>query len=132
MSRKNVGALRAVYEEWGEGNFRAGADLYDERVMFIPFSDFPAADHYVGPDGVREFMLAFLSAWTNLSIAADDFIPVGDHVLVSAHWKGVGQESGAATEMRCFDVWTFRGKTVTRVEFFVDRAEALEALGVSE
>jgi hypothetical protein len=35
MSQENVDALRAVYDEWGNGNFRAGVDLYDPEVVFV-------------------------------------------------------------------------------------------------
>ena len=57
MSQENVEAVRAVYEEWAKGNFRAGTDLYDPLVLFIPIPEFPAAEHYLGKDGVRDFML---------------------------------------------------------------------------
>jgi ketosteroid isomerase-like protein len=131
MSQENIDAVRSIYSEWGKGNFRAGVDLYDPLVLFVPFPDFPAAKHYLGRDGVREFMRDFLAAWTNLTMAAEDVIEAGDSVVVTTRWRGVGKGSGAQTEKRVFDVWTFRGRTVTRVEFFLDRAEALEAVGLS-
>lgn len=71
MSQKNVDAVRSIYKEWEKGNFRAGVDLYDPLVLFIPFPDFPAAGHYLGREGVREFMRSFLAAWTNLTMAAE-------------------------------------------------------------
>jgi ketosteroid isomerase-like protein len=132
MSQQNVDAVRAVYEEWAKGNFRAGVNLYDPLVLFIPFADFPAASHYLGTDGVTEFMRAFLAAWTNLTMEAEDVVEAGDSVVVTTRWRGVGRESGARTEKRVFDVWTFRGRAVTRVEFFLDRDEALEAVGLSD
>jgi ketosteroid isomerase-like protein len=132
MSQENVDAVRSIYGEWENGNFRAGVDLYHSLVLFIPFPDFPAAEHYLGREGVREFMRGFLAAWTNLTMAAEDVIEVGDSVVVTTRWRGVGKESGAQTEKRVFDVWTFRGRTVTRVEFFLDRADALAAVGLSE
>ena len=133
MSQENVDAVRAVYEEWGRGNFRAGVDLYDPLCVFIPMVEFPGADHYLGPEGVKQFMLEFLSAWTQLAIAAEDFLEAGDSVVVTAHWTGAGRESGVAlTEYRVFDTWTFRGRSAIRFESFTDRAEALDAVGLSE
>jgi ketosteroid isomerase-like protein len=132
MSQENVDAVRAVYDEWAKGNFRAGVDLYDALVLFIPLEDFPAAGHYLGREGVREFMRGFLAAWTKLTMTAEDLFAVGDSVVVTTRWRGVGKESGAVTEKRVFDVWTFRGGAVTRVEFFPGRAEAFEAVGLSE
>jgi ketosteroid isomerase-like protein len=132
MSQGNVEAVRAVYDEWANGNFRAGVDFYDSLVLFIPLEEFPADGHYLGREGVKEFMRGFLAAWTKLTMTAEDLFAVGDSVVVTTRWHGVGKESGAVTEKRVFDVWTFRGRTVTRVEFFPERADALEAVGLSE
>ena len=46
--------------------------------------------------------------------------------------RGVGDGSGAATEFRYFHVWSFRGGKAIRIENFRRRAEALEAVGLSE
>jgi ketosteroid isomerase-like protein len=132
MPQENVDSVRAVYDEWAKGNFRAGVDLYDPLVLFVPLEDFPAAGHYLGREGVSEFMRGFLAAWTKLTMTAEELVAVGDSVVVTTRWRGVGKESGAVTEKLVFDVWTFRGRAVTRVEFFTDQADALEAVGLSE
>jgi len=133
MSRENVDAVRAIYADWASGNFRAASALYGPLCVFIPIREFPgAASYYLGPEGVRQFMLGFLEPWTNLTIAAEEVIEVGDSVVVAAHWRAEGKGSGARSERRVFDVWTFRGQTVIRLEFFSDRREALEAVGLRE
>jgi ketosteroid isomerase-like protein len=132
MSQENVEAVRGVYDQWGRGNFRAGVDLYDPLLLFIPLVDFPAAHHYLGPDGVRDFMLGMLEAWANFAIEAVEFIEAGDSVVVATRWRGMGRKSGALSGQTCFDVWTFRGRAATRLEFFKERIEALEAVGLSE
>jgi ketosteroid isomerase-like protein len=45
--------------------------------------------------------------------------------------RGIGSTSGVPTEMRYFTLWTFRGRRVIRIESFRERAEALEAAGLS-
>jgi hypothetical protein len=35
-------------------------------------------------------------------------------------------------ELRYFQVWTFRGSTVQRIESIQDRSDALEAVGLRE
>jgi ketosteroid isomerase-like protein len=130
MSQENVEAVRVIYDEWGRGNFRAGVELYDPLVLFIPIVEFPAADHYLGRDGVREFMLGMLEAWTGFTITAEEFIEAGDSVVVATRWRGMGRTSGVLSERPCFDVWTFRGRAVTRLEFFGERGAALEAVGL--
>src|SRR3954449_13035225 len=91
MSRENVDALRAVYDEWGRGNFRAGVDLYDEHVLYLPLEGLPDVGRsHTGPDGIREYMRGQLQARTRLTLAAEEFIEAGDSVVVAAHWVAVG------------------------------------------
>ena len=133
MSQENVEIVRGVYEEWAKGNFRTGGDLWDRRVVFVPIAELPDASEYFGLEGVTTFMRAFLQPWTNFTITAEELIEAGDSVVVVAHNRGEGRGSGldAGTE-RQFHVWTFRGHAVIRFEAFRDRAEALEAVGLSE
>ena len=35
MSQENVEVVRRVYDEWGRGNFREGAELYDPHVLLV-------------------------------------------------------------------------------------------------
>ena len=134
MSQTNVETLRAVYEEWANGNFRASEDLWDQRALYIPARtpDTPDTGYYLGPEAIREFMREWLKAWTRLTIAAEEFVEAESHVVVRARQQGSGRESGVAVDMLHFHVWTFRGRKVTRFEVFQTRAEALEAVGLSE
>ena len=133
MSQENVDALRAVYDEWGKGSFGAGGNLWDPRVVFIPVADLPESGEYHGPEGINEFMRGFLDAWTEVTIAAEEFIEADGSVVVTTRMHGVGRGSGIAGEARTeTHVWTFRGRAVIRFEAFVDRAAALEAVGLAE
>ena len=132
MSRENVDALRAVYGEWRKGNLRAGRDLYDPDVLFIPGPDWSDAGRYLGVEGITDFMRTYLDAWTKLSYAAEELIEAENSVVVAVHQRGTGTESGAQTEWRGFHVWTFRGARVIRLEAFPDRAQALKAVGLRE
>jgi ketosteroid isomerase-like protein len=132
MSRENVDALRAVYDQWERGNLRAGVDLYDRDVLFIPGQGWTDTGRYLGMDGITEFMRRYLDAWTNLTYAAEEMIEAENSVVVAVHQRGVGQGSGAPAEWRGFHVWTFRGRAVIRLEAFPDRGEALQAVGLTE
>jgi ketosteroid isomerase-like protein len=132
MSQENVEAVRAVYDEWGKGNFRASEDLLDPHVLFILSPGFPEAGTYLGTERMAEYTRNFLAAWENITITADEFIEAGDSVVVAVHQRGEGRESGTLTELRYFQVWTFRGREVTRIENVRSRTEALEAVGLSE
>jgi ketosteroid isomerase-like protein len=133
MSRENVEIVRTVYEEWGKGNFRAGVDLYDSRILLVQGAGFPESGAYHGREGIREYMRTFLEAWTGLTIEADDFLEAGDTVVAEVVQRGAGKGSGAApAELRYFHLWSFRGPKVIRLEIVRNRNEALEAAGLSE
>jgi ketosteroid isomerase-like protein len=129
MSAQNVEALRGVYERWSEGDFKAGVDLFDPRIMFVIGQGFPEEGTYVGRGEVREYMRGFLEPWVRITIEAEELIEVGDSVVAAVLQSGAGSGSGVRTEFRYFQVWTFRGDRVVRFETFRERDDALTAVG---
>jgi ketosteroid isomerase-like protein len=132
MSQENVETVRQVYAGWEAGDFSAGLPLLDHNVSLV--IDTAALDGgvYVGLDGVREYMTRFLSAWESLTIAGQSFRESGDTVLVQVEQAGIGSGSGARTTQTYFQLWTFRGPKVVRLETMFEEAEALKAAGLSE
>ena len=132
MSRENVEIIRWIDSEWRTGNLRAGIDLYDRWVLFIPLEDLPYADPQLGAESVKQWMRRWLEGWANFTIAADELIDAGDSVVVGVRQRAEGHESGTPAEIRYFEVWTFRGGKVISREQFRERGEALEAVGLRE
>ena len=83
-------------------------------------------------DGVRDYMSRFLDPWESLTIAAESFREIGDTVLVAVHQAGIGRGSGAPVDIRYFQLWTFSGGRVVRLDVIMSEATALEAAGLSE
>lgn len=132
MSRENVEAVRDVYRRWSRGDFPASLDVLDPLVSFVVGPGFPDAGTYVGLDRVAEYTRGFLEPWSRITIEAEHVTDAGDSVVVAVRQRGVGGASGAVTEFRYFQVWSFRGRKVIRLENFRERDEALQAAGLSE
>jgi ketosteroid isomerase-like protein len=133
MSGERVEDVRAIYEEWRKGNFRAGVDLYDPSILLVHSAEFPDAGSVVGPEAVGGFMRAFLEAWEKVTIEAEDLIDAGDSVVAAVVQRGTGKASGAEpAELHYFHVWTFRADRVIRLDVIRDRTAALQAAGVRE
>ncbi|HMC06638.1 MAG TPA: nuclear transport factor 2 family protein [Solirubrobacterales bacterium] len=132
MSRENVEAVRAIYAEWGRGNFRTGSELYDEHVVLVLRPGFADPGVYLGREEIRAYMRGFLVGWAEAAIAGEEFLDAGDTVLVAVHQHATGSGSGAPVEMRYWQAWTFRGGAVIRIESIKERSEALEAAGLRE
>ena len=133
MSEERIEAVRRVYREWAKGNFRAGPELYDPNLVLVQPPDLPESGVYLGMEGVRRYMEAFLDAWERITIEVEDIIETGDTLVAQVVQRAVGKESGIEpTELEYFQVWTFRGDRVIRLDVLRDRAEALAAAGLSE
>jgi ketosteroid isomerase-like protein len=91
------------------------------------------------PQHVRGFP-AFIAFWkqargafVDLVMEPLEFIEApNDRVLTPTRQTGRGRESGVPVEGRFFQVWTLRDGKVREVEFFLRRADALEAAGLRE
>jgi ketosteroid isomerase-like protein len=91
----------------------------------------PVGGAYHGIDAVAAYTRSLLEDQT-VTMEADEVDAVGDSVVVAVRQHAVGRTSGVPTEIRYFTVWSFRGRKVIRIESFRERAEALEAAGLSE
>jgi uncharacterized protein len=132
MSQDKVEVVRGIYAEWGRGNFRAGTDLFDQHVVLVLRDEFPDSGTYIGRDEIRTYMRHFLADWTGARIEAEDIFSRGDTVVAAVHQQATGTGSGLSVDMRYWQVWTFRGNSITRIESIKTRPEALEAVGLSE
>jgi ketosteroid isomerase-like protein len=133
MSQEKVEIVRQIYAEWARGNFAAGTDLYDAYVQLVLRPEFPDARAYCGPDEIRRYMRQdFLADFEGATITGEEFLDARDSVVVRVNQRATGPESGAPVGMRYYQVWTFRGGSVIRIESIKHREEALEAAGLRE
>jgi ketosteroid isomerase-like protein len=70
--------------------------------------------------------------WRDLRLEPEEVADLGDCLLVVSRMKGSGQGSGAAFDNDFANVVMLSGGRVIREEMFLDRAKALEAVGLSE
>lgn len=137
MSERNVEIVRAVYERFSEGDFRASLDVLDPHVVmvlgpaFVPES--PGGTTHFGAEAVAAYTRDYLlKPWADFTMDAEEIVAAGDSVLVGVRQRGIGVDSGVPTELRYFTIWSFRGRKVIRIESFRERADALEAAGLSK
>ena len=130
MAGENVDAIRSVYDDWAEGDFRAGVHLFDADVELVMRPEFPDAGTYVGIEGVRSYTRSFLEPWQRITIEAEELIEAGDNVIAAVLQRGVGEGSGIATELRYYHLWSLRAGKVIRLETFRERAPARAAAGL--
>jgi len=67
-----------------------------------------------------------------LTIQASEVRAVGDTVIASVIQHGKGRASGIEGDSRYFQLFTFRGGKIVRMESVMNEREALEAAGLRE
>ena len=68
---------------------------------------------------------AWLKGWDYWRAEADEFLEVGDHVVVLTTYHGRGRESGVEIEQLGAHVFQLRDGKVVRLEIFVSRETAI-------
>ena len=122
----------------------AAANRRDFAVMLLGFD--PAVEHHAadgqvppGMEPVSHGHDEYEMVWRGLMDAFEDFhgepaevFDLGDTLLSVVQYEGHGSGSGVPVTIPLFQVFKLRQGLVVWQKDFTDRAEALEAAGLSE
>jgi ketosteroid isomerase-like protein len=128
MSQENVEVVRQAYEAYVRGDLSGALESYDDDVVFNPNEE-PAMR---GRAAVLAYLERWEEPWEEYVVEAEGFIDAGDRVVVTVHFKGRGKGSGVEIDARSHHVHALRDGRIVRMDEYTDRAEALEAAGLSE
>jgi ketosteroid isomerase-like protein len=134
MSEENMEILQALGEAWNRKDFENGVLRYfDPDVEFNPGLLPPGEDkQYLGREGVMDWIRNVNDAWKGVTVEPGQRIDIAsDRVLAIDRWRFEGRD-GIQIEEELPTVFTFRDGLIVRVDGFTDKAEALEAVGLSE
>jgi ketosteroid isomerase-like protein len=131
VSEEDVEAIRRVYDEWSQGNWRPKFEIYDDEMEWGWSDDFPGlAGVYHDSAERNDRLYEWLSPWEDWRCEAEDYVVHGDQVVVLARYRGRGKGSGLEVNTEGAHVWTMRDGMAVRLVVFADRAKALAAVGL--
>lgn len=143
LSKQNVELVRRAYENGpvvlplSQEDERAIADrsfgvLYDEQMEIRMPADYPEGEQVLrGRSGMARLFAMLRDTWTEFRFEPERFIDCGEQVTVLVRVVARGGTSGLATERRTAHVWTVRDGRLASIQIYLDRAEALAAVGLS-
>jgi hypothetical protein len=76
----------------------------------------------------RSELRAWLKGWDYWRAEADEFLEVGDYVVVLTTYHGRGRESGVEIEQLGAHVFKLRDRKVVRLEIFASRERAIASV----
>ena len=135
MTQENVEVVRRVTDVMDAEGFAAALPVFlnaaHPDVEWREDPAWPGSATYRGVEQVRQVILDRV-ATLDFDQQTQDLIDVDDKVVVLVRWVGRGKASGAQGEISMAMVWTVQEQAITSIEFFLDRAQAVEAAGLRE
>ncbi len=133
MSQENVEIVRRTLEAY-IGDREAFFDFMAEDIEIRPdVSRWPGAKPFRGREEYRRFNADIDQDWEGGARAEiKEVLPAGDRVVARLDWGGTGRTSGIDLRSSLSVIFTVRDGQISKIEFFFDHAEALEAAGLSE
>jgi ketosteroid isomerase-like protein len=134
MSQENVAIVRDAFESALGGDQERMAQLVDPEVEFHgTVGGLQEGQIAHGQSEIDQtFESEDLEAWEERRLEPEEFIDAGDNVVVLLHEYRRGKGSGVELEADTALVVAVSGGRVVRIQGYMDRAAALQAVGLSE
>ena len=132
MSQENVEIVRRGHVAFREAGEEAIFEYLDADVDLTPVAELLDSETYHGHEGVRHWFQTMRDAFGDFGWEPQEFVDLGDHVLVATRFFAEGRGSGVPVEAMVYNLWTVRRAKAVRVFGYLDRSRALEAAGLRE
>ena len=135
MSQENVVVVgepvRRLWAALSKRDWAAFSAELDPEMEYTPVEEQVV---YRGPEAVTQYAEGWLEAWETFSGEVEEVVsaPEEDRAFVALRFRGRGKGSGVEIDERGFWAYELRGGRLYRISEYSDRAEALEAAGLSE
>ncbi len=133
MSRENVEKIERAIDAFDRRDMDSLAPLITEDFEWAgAFMGSVEGGSFRGREGMERFFAEAADTWEEFRSVAEEYRDLGDRVLVLGRLEGRGKASGVVVDTPFSMICDFRGGKVSRTRAYLDRAEALKAVGLEE
>jgi len=134
VASENVERVLRGYEAFNRRDVEGALEGLSPDIVWLGPAVLPEGDReFRGHDGVKEFWRMWHETFEEFRTEIVETIDAGDRVMVMARMHARHRDSGGEMATPSFPhVWTIRDQEVVRVEMYPRRADALEALGLTD
>jgi ketosteroid isomerase-like protein len=133
MSQENVAIVKRAVDAFNAHDVEQWLSFIAAEFEFVDHMGAVAEERGTGRDAFRRQIEGWFEAFPDFRASVEEFIDAGDRVVSVTTWQGTGAGSRLPYYQKAAEVVTVRNGKITRAELgFADRAEALEAAGLSE
>ena len=133
MSQENVERWREGLDAFNRRDRAAWLAACDPKVEWSPPAEWPESATVQGAAAVWDFMIEVNEPWKDGAYEEVELIDAGnDRIAIRMSRPVRGTTSGIDAEFEYWCIATFRDGRVLRLDWFSDRADALEAAGLRD
>ena len=132
MSQENVEIVLRGVDALNRGDPEAFNALCDPRFEMRLEGAVGEPVRYVGADGVVQFFRDMDEIWADWGFEVERTRDLDQRVLITGRQRGNGRVSGIEVDSPRACVVEVRDGAVTHLRYFIEPAEALEAVGLEE
>jgi uncharacterized protein len=133
MNATNADLVRERFGPMRDGDVEALLPLiHPEFEVTTPPALAAEPDTYRGHEGIRRYFESFYESMDRVSFEPDDFIAVGERVVVPLTLRARGRTTGIETAQRVVQVWELRDEKAYRIEVYATLEEAMDAARSAE
>jgi ketosteroid isomerase-like protein len=123
--RRNVEAIKRAYRRVGRDDFSGLPELIHPDVVVRDRPESPDPRTYRGQAGVREALASSEESFEDFRLDAEEFIGVGDYVVVVLMMRGTGRGSGVTVEERIAHQWKLSEGKAVAMQVYSDPEDAV-------
>jgi ketosteroid isomerase-like protein len=132
MSERDVELLRRWFDAFNARDLEAMIALYDPSIEFHSAFAVVGGAVYHRHDGIRQWHTDTEDSWEQIRLDIEAYFDIGGHIVAFYLYRARGRQSGAVVAMPAAVVTRWRNGLMTYVKVYLDRAEALNDLGVRQ
>jgi ketosteroid isomerase-like protein len=133
MSQENVELVKAMNEAYMAGEYFEALQVLDPEIEWRGTKG--GLDEHMVYRGHEEVIKGFadnLMTWERLRLDYEQYIDAGDQVVVFVHEVARGLESGVELETDTAVFYRIENDRIVQARGYMNRTEALEAVGLTE
>jgi ketosteroid isomerase-like protein len=132
MSQENLEIARRAYESFTVGNLSWLAEFQAPEIEIDLTRNVFNPQVIRGYEGIQRWLDELNEVWEDFRFEIEELIDAGDEVVAVVRLVGKGRGSGVPVDQRDIHVVKLRDGRAVHITVYRDRAEALEAVGLSE
>jgi ketosteroid isomerase-like protein len=132
MSQENLDTIRRGYADLNRRDVQAWLNAFHADAEMHDLAGGPEAPPRRGHEALRAWVESVDSLWEDGRYEPQEIIDAGDFVVVAVRVRGRRRHTGVNIDVSMCQVFEMRQGRIQRGTAYLDKDEALEAVGLSD